>query len=324
MDRETLLVLGPPAEPLMARLRALAADFEIVAGDTPEDFERAAPEAAIILAWFTSRDLLRQVILMSPQLRWVHIFSAGMNHLMSAELVASRAVLTNAKGVFSQSLGEWALGAILYFAKDFPRLLHDQAAHRWAPFEVLEVSGQTVGIVGYGDIGRAVASRARAMGMRVLGLTRHGPLPGRPDDFAEEIFAPADIVRMIEQSDYLVVTAPLTQETRNLVGQAEIAAMKPDSVIINIGRGPVINEEALVRALSEKRIKGAALDVFHREPLSGDHPLYSLKNVLLSPHCADNTPGWLDNAMTLFLANLERYRKGEPLANIVAEKELGY
>ncbi|HLA81068.1 MAG TPA: D-2-hydroxyacid dehydrogenase [Thermoleophilia bacterium] len=323
MNRETLLVLGPPAEPLLARLKASAADFEIVAGTALEDFEVAASAATIIFAWGTSRDLLRQVLLMSPKIRWVHIFSAGMNHLMSTELVESPAVLTNAKGVFSQSLGEWVLGAILYFAKDFRRLIRSQMQGRWDPYEVVEISGQTVGIVGYGDIGQAVAKRVAAMGMRVLGLTRRGSLPNQPDPLAEQIYAPVDLIRMIEQSDYIIVTAPLTPETRNLVGEAEIAAMKPDAVIINIGRGPVINEEALIRALSEKKIKGAALDVFHREPLPGDHPFYSMENVLLSPHCADNTPDWLENAMEFFLENLDRYRKGEPLLNLV-QKELGY
>jgi phosphoglycerate dehydrogenase-like enzyme len=323
MNRETLLVLGPPAGPLLAKLKASAADFEIVAGTTPQDFEVAAPRATVILAWGTSRDLLRQVLLMSSRVRWVHIFSAGMNHLMSTELVEIPAALTNAKGVFSQSLGEWVLGAILYFAKDFRRLIRSQMQSRWDPYEVVEISGQTVGIVGYGDIGRAVAKRVAALEMRVLGLTRRGPLPDQPDPLAEQIFAPVDLIRMIEQSDYVVVTAPLTPDTRNLIGDEAFAALKPDAVIINVGRGPVVNEEALIRALSEKRIKGAALDVFHREPLPGDHPFYSMENVLLSPHCADNTRDWLENAMEFFLENLDRYRKGEPLLNVV-EKELGY
>jgi phosphoglycerate dehydrogenase-like enzyme len=323
MDHETLLVLGPPGEPLLAKLRASAAPMELVAGTSPEAFERAAPDASIILCWNGSRDLLRQALLMSPNVRWVHVVWAGMNHLLSPELMESPAVLTNGRGVFSQALGEWVLGAILYFAKDFGRLVRSQIDGRWDPFELAGISGQTVGIVGYGDIGRAVARGVRAMGMRVLGSTRRGPLPGQADDLAEEIFAPADRIRMIEQCDYLVITAPLTPDTRGLIGEAELAAMKPEVVVINVGRGPIIREEALIRALSEKRIRGAALDVFDREPLPDGHPFYHLENVLLSPHCADRTYGWLDNAMQLFLDNLERYRKGEPLVNVAA-RELGY
>jgi phosphoglycerate dehydrogenase-like enzyme len=326
VDHETLLVLGQPSEPLLAKLKASTAQMDLVVGTSPEAFERVAPGATIILSWSwetASRDLLRQALLMCPNVRWVHIPWAGINHLLSPELTASPAVLTNGRGVFSQSLGEWVLAAILYFAKDLRRLVRSQMDGRWDPFDVVGISGQTVGIVGYGDIGRAVAGRVRAVGMRVLGLTRRGPLLHQADDLAEQIFAPADRIRMIEQCDYLVITAPLTPETRGMIGEAELAAMKPEAVIINVGRGPVIREDALIRALSEKRIKGAALDVFDREPLPQGHPFYLLENVLLSPHCADRTPGWLDEAMQLFLDNLERYRRGEPLVNVVA-KELGY
>jgi phosphoglycerate dehydrogenase-like enzyme len=323
MGRETLLVLGRPGEQLLARLKAAAADLEIVVGETAEDFLAAAPRATLVLSWSATRDLLREILVKSPNLRWVHIMSAGINHLVSPELVESRAVVTNGRGIFSAPLGEWVAGAILYFAKDFRRLIRSQTEARWDPFDVVEVSGQTVGIVGYGDIGRAVAARVRPLGMRVLGLTRRGPLPVAGDDPAEEIFGPADLIHMIQRSDYLVITAPLTHETRGMIGEAEFAAMKADAVLINIGRGPIVAEEPLIRALTGKRIKGAALDVFHREPLPGDHPLYRLENVLLSPHSADHTPDWLDRAMGLFVENLARYRSGEALVNVL-DKGSGY
>ncbi len=324
MDRETILVLGRPEERLVATLRASIGGMDVVVGTTSEAFERVAPGATVILCWDASHDLLRQVLLMCPNVRWVHIVWAGINHLLSPELTESPAVLTNGRGVFSESLGEWVLGAILYFAKDFRRLLRSQGEGRWDPFGVVGVAGQTVGIVGYGDIGRAVARSVRPLGMRVLGLTRRGPLSHQVgDDLAEQIFAPAERVRMIKQCDYLVIAAPLTPETRGLIDEAELAAMKPEAVIVNVGRGPIIHEEALVRALSENRIKGAALDVFEIEPLPQGHPFYHLENVLLSPHCADRTSGWLENALQLFLENVARYRKGELLVNAV-EKELGY
>jgi phosphoglycerate dehydrogenase-like enzyme len=323
MERDTILVLGPPPPRLLARLEAVTGDAELVVGSTAEDFVAAAARATVILAWGADRDLLSRMLVSCPRLRWLHIMSAGINHLLSKELDETAVPITNARGVFSPSLGEWALGAILYFAKDFRRLVRSQGQHLWDPFDCVLVSGQTVGIVGYGDIGRAVACRARAMGMRVLGLTRRGPQPGGTDEFAEQIFGAADIIAMIRQCDYVVIAAPLTPETRGLVGAAELAAMKPDAVLINIGRGPIVDEEALIRVLGEGRIKGAALDVFHREPLPADDPLYSLENVLFSPHCADHTPDWLDNAMEFFLQNLERHRAGEPLQNVLA-KGLGY
>jgi phosphoglycerate dehydrogenase-like enzyme len=128
---------------------------------------------------------------------------------------------------------------------------------------------------------------------------------------------------MFSRCDYIVVSAPLTPETRGMIGEPEFAAMKPNAVVINVGRGPVIDEAAMVRALTEKRIKGAALDVFDHEPLPAGHPLYALENVLLSPHCADHTPDWLEQAMRFFVAQFERFAKGEPLQNVV-NKKLGY
>lgn len=323
MNHETILVLGTLTEPLLSRLKAHAGDMNLVVGSTLEDFKSSIADATVILGWEPSRDPLRQVLSASPNVRWVHIRWAGLDGVFSPELVDSSAVLTNGRGVFSPSLGEWVLGAIFYFAKDFRRLIRSQMDGIWDCFNVARVSGATVGIIGYGDIGRAVATRASALGMRVFGLTRRGPVPGLMDDVAEEIFAPSDRIRMIRQCDYVVVSAPLTPDTRGMIGDTEFAAMKPEAVVINVGRGPVISERALIRALSEGRIKGAALDVFDQEPLPSGHPFYSMENVLLSPHCADNTHDWVENAMDFFLENLDRYRKGQRLLNVV-KKERGY
>lgn len=323
MDNETILVLADPAEPQLRKLAELPEETSIAVGKTAEAFERAAPEATVIFAWSLSGRLLREVFHMAPRVRWLHTRSAGLDHLLFPELVASPAVLTNGSGVFSHSLGEFVLAAILYFAKDLRRMVRSQMEGKWTTLEVTEISGQTVGIVGYGDIGRAVAMRARSMGMRVLGMTRRGPLLYDTDTLVNQIFGPADRIKMIAQCDYIVVAAPLTAETRGIIGDVEFAAMKPSAVVINVGRGPVIDEGALIRALSEGRIKGAALDVFDTEPLPEGHPFYRLENVLLSPHCADHTATWLDDSMRFFLNNFERYRKGEPLLNVV-EKQLGY
>lgn len=323
MDNETVLVLADPVEAQLRQLAELPPETTIAVGKTPEAFERAAPDATVIFAWSLSGKLLRDVFHIAPQVRWIHTRAAGLDNMLFPELVASPAVLTNGSGVFSQSLGEFVLAAILYFAKDFRHIIRSQMAGKWAPYNVVEISGQTVGIVGYGDIGRAVATRVRLMGMRVLGMTRRGPLLYNADPLVSQIFAPADRISMISQCDYIVVAAPLTADTRGLIGEPEFAAMKPDAVIINIGRGPVIDEAAMIRALSAKRIKGAALDVFDTEPLPEGHPFYQFENVLLSPHCADHTRSWLDDAMRFFINNFERYRKREPLLNVV-EKHLGY
>ena len=199
----------------------------------------------------------------------------------------------------------------------------NQEAGRWEPFDIVEIAGQTVGILGYGDIGRAVATRVRAMGMRVLAVKRRGPSSSQGDPLVHQIFPPEGRLEMLAQSDYIVAAAPLTPETRGMLGEREFEAMKPNAVVINLGRGPVIDEAAMVCALSEKRIKGAALDVFDTEPLPEGHPFYSLENVLLSPHCADHTPDWTERAMRFFLAQFERFAEGRPLENVV-DKGQGY
>jgi phosphoglycerate dehydrogenase-like enzyme len=239
------------------------------------------------------------------------------------ELVESPVPLTNGSGVFSPSLGEFALAAILYFAKDLRRMVRNQEAGRWEPFDITEITGQTVGIVGYGDIGRAVATRVRPMGMRVLAMKRHGAPVYNVDPLVSHVYTPDRLLEMLPLCDYVVISTPLTAETKGMIGEAAFSRMRPDAVVINLGRGPVIDEGAMVQALSENRIKGAALDVFDREPLPDGHPLYSLQNVLLSPHCADHTPDWMDRAMQFFLDQFDRFIKGEPLMNIV-DKKLGY
>lgn len=322
MRNHTLLVIADPADPHLALLEELPRGTTVAIGEEVEAFRRAAPEATVILNWAFHNRTLRELLAMCPKLEWVHIRSAGLDNMMFPELTAHGAAITNGSGVFSQSLGEFVLGAILYFAKDFRRMIRHQQAGEWAPFDIVEIAGQTVGILGYGDIGRAVASRARALGMKVLAVKRH-VAPGVADPLADRVFGPEARLEMLAQSDYVVVAAPLTAETRGMLGERELAVMKPGAVVVNVGRGPVIDEAALVRALAEKRIRGAALDVFDREPLPAGHPFYSLENVLLSPHCADHTPTWIADAMRFFLSQFERFSKGEPLRNVI-EKQLGY
>jgi phosphoglycerate dehydrogenase-like enzyme len=285
------------------------------------DINDEAKQAEVILHWIGPRDLLRSVFLACPGVRWVHSRSAGLDSTLFPELVQSPVPLTNGSGVFSQTLGEFALAAILYFAKDLRRMLRNQEAARWEQFDVEEIAGQTVGIVGYGDIGRAVATRVHAMGMQVLALKRHAP--ASPDPFIAQFYKPSELADMLAHCDYVVVAAPLTPETRHMISDAAFAAMKPSAVVINIGRGPVIDQAALVRALTQGKIKGAGLDVFEQEPIPEGDPIYKFENVLVSPHCADHTKDWLNQAMQFFLQQYERFRNGQPLENIV-EKHLGY
>jgi phosphoglycerate dehydrogenase-like enzyme len=313
----TVLALAQDNDPSLSMLKGL----RHIVGREPAAFASAVEDPVVILAWSIPKKVLREVFLMCKDVRWVHSRSAGLDSVLFPELIASDVPLTNGRGVFSQSLGEFALAAILYFAKDFRRMVRNQIAGVWEQFDVEEIDTQTVGIVGYGDIGRAVAKRVHPMGMQVLATKRHAP-PGS-DPNVDQFYKPEDLMEMLGRCDYVVVSLPLTPETHHIISDAQFATMKPTAVIINVGRGPVIDEAAMVRALTAKRIKGAGLDVFEKEPLPPGDPMYKLENVLLSPHCADHTAQWLNQAMRFFLEQDRRFANGEPLENVVT-KTLGY
>jgi phosphoglycerate dehydrogenase-like enzyme len=259
---------------------------------------------------------------MAQNARWVHSRWAGIEGLLFPALVESEAVLTNGRGSFADSLGEFVIAAVLFFAKDLRRMRRSQAQGRWDPFDPEWVRGKTLGIIGYGEIGRAAAQRARAFGMKVIGVRRR-PEQSAGDALVDEVLSFERRSELMARSDYVLVATPLTAETRGIVGEREIAAMKPSAVLMNVGRGPCIDEKALLSALTSGRIRGAALDVFDQEPLPAGHPFYGLDNLLLSPHCADHVPGWLEDAMALFLDNLDRFRRNAPLLNVV-DKRAGY
>jgi phosphoglycerate dehydrogenase-like enzyme len=321
MKDVTVWVLTRPDDPALPVLAEAGPGVRYVYGASAAEFEGApAPDALLVCSM--GRKALDPVLTLAPKVGWIHSRSAGLDSVTSSALAATAAVMTNGRGVFSRSLAEWVIGALLYFVKDFPRLERNRRRGVWEVFEPDDLAGRTLGIVGYGDIGRAIAERARPLGVRVLALRRRPALTGQ-DEGVDETLPPSELVTLVKRSDDVVVTLPLTDDTRGFVGEAAIAAMKPTGVLVNVGRGPVIDEPALVRALQHTRIRGAALDVFDNEPLPDGHPLYGLDNLLLSPHCADNTPGWLEGAMRAFVRNLERYRRGEPLENVV-DKTLGY
>ena len=313
----TVLVVSQENDPQLNMLNGLR---HIVVRE-PAAFASAVNDPVVILSWSGPKALLREVFITCKDVRWVHSRSAGLDSVLFPELVTSKVPLTNGSGVFSLSLAEFSLAAILYFAKDFRRMIRNQVAGVWEQFDVEEIAGQTVGIVGYGDIGRAVAARVHPMGMHVLAIKRHPPQTADP--VIEQFYPPEALLEMLARCDYVVVSLPLTAETHHMISDAQFAAMKPTAVVINVGRGPVIDQAAIVRALTAKRIKGAGLDVFEKEPLPPGDPMYSLENVLLSPHCADHTAEWLNQAMQFFLEQDRRFSNAEPLQNIV-NKSLGY
>jgi phosphoglycerate dehydrogenase-like enzyme len=266
--------------------------------------------------------LLTDILPLAGRTRWIHSLWTGVEGILGPELRNHPAILTNGRGVFRWPLADWVAGVMLFFAFDFRRVIRQQEQELWKPITGRMLEGQTLGIVGYGAIGAAVASRARVFGMKIAALRRRPEL-FEGDAGVDRAFGPEQLSELIASSDYLVAVAPLTAETRGLIGKREIAAMKPTAVLINIGRGPVVDEAALIQALESGAIRGAALDVFDTEPLPAGHPFWKMPQVLLSPHTADRVEGFLGPAFDCFVENVTRYTQGGPLLNIV-DKRNGY
>jgi phosphoglycerate dehydrogenase-like enzyme len=322
MDKLHLLVVENPKEPKPPLLDKMPDYVSYVEGTTLADFASSLAQAEVILSWGAKRDLMMELLAGAPKLRWIHSRSAGLDGLMFPSLVESPVPLTNGRGVFSQSLGEFIIGGVLFFAKDMKRMLRSQKEGRWDQFDVQEIRGQTLGIVGYGDIGRAIAKRASAMEMKVLAMRRRPEL-SEGDPYVSEMFGFGQKKEMMERCDYVVSALPLTAETKDFLSTEDFAAMKKSAIFMNVGRGPVVDEPALIAALQSGQIRGAALDVFAVEPLPEGHPFFSMDNVLMSAHCADNTTEWLNDAMRFFYQNLDRFWRAEPLMNVV-DKKAGY
>ena len=322
MDQITVVVLGDPAEPTLAKLDALRPEVKIVIAKTADELGGALQEARVLYTTTGNRKEVSAVLERAPKLEWIQSRSAGLDGFLSPELIESPIPLTNGSGCFSQSLGEFVLTGALYFAKDLPRMLRSKAEHKWDVFNVHELSTQTMGIVGHGDIGRAAAKRAKAMGMRVLAL-RRDVTPRAGDEDVDRVYSNAELHEMLPECDYVVAAAPLTPATRHMLSTAEFARMKPTAVVMNVGRGPVIDEAAIAEALKNGVIRGAVLDVFEVEPLGADSPLWDMENVLISAHTADHTQTWLADSVDFFLAQFARWKAGEPLENVV-DKRAGY
>jgi phosphoglycerate dehydrogenase-like enzyme len=316
----TLLVTADPAEGYLKPLERLPSDTRVVISTDRNRLREVAPEADILLnADFRDPTPFLDTFPLTKKVRWIHVLSAGVEKSLSPAIIESPVPMSNGRDLFSKPLAEWVIGSMIYFAYDFPRLIRNQQAHKWEPFDREPLFGQTLGIIGLGGIGQALAARVKPFGMRIL-TTRRVP---KPDPLVDAVYGPDQINEMLSQCDFIAVCAPLTKETEGMIGRAQFAAMKPSAVIINVGRGPVIDEAAMLAALQSQKIHGAALDVFENEPLPAGSAFWDLKNVLISPHTADRTSDLREVAVHFFVDNFERFIKGEPLQNVV-NKHAGY
>ena len=267
----------------------------------------------------TERDLARQ----APRLRWIQLSSSGVVHIVEQMGLGDRPiVVTNAAGMHALPLAEFVLFAMLYFAKRMPRVLADQRRHHWERFALDTLPGKTLGIVGLGHVGGPIARLARSAGLRVVAVRRTAGAASEPPD-ADAVYPPAGLRTLLGESDYVVLIVPLTPETAGLLGKAELAAMKPGAVLINIGRGQLVDEAALIESLRSGHLGGAALDVFATEPLPNASPLWDLPNVLVTPHSMSTALDENEWLVDLFSDNLRRYLAGQPLRNVF-DRARGY
>ncbi|AUI61424.1 D-2-hydroxyacid dehydrogenase [Amycolatopsis sp. BJA-103] len=253
-------------------------------------------------------------------LRWLHIASAGVDPVLFPGLQASDVVLTNSRGVFDGAIAEYVLGVVLAFAKDFVRSWDLQRRKQWKHRESERISGRRVLVVGTGPIGRSIARSLRAAGMSVAGVGRR---PREDDPDFGDVFSSSDLARHLPEADYVVAVAPLTEQTKGMFDAEAFAAMKPGARFVNVGRGELVVTSDLVGALRDGPLGGAALDVFDTEPLPAESPLWSMENVLISPHMSGDFVGWRTTLVEVFADNFRRWRAGEPLRNVV-DKQLGY
>ena len=333
-----VLVTVPFGEQFLGRLGAVDARLRVrectqvlrqfLRGELPEDpdllqaAERDAAEllttAEIIVGWAR---FPVAALRWADNLRWIQAVSAGVDRLDPR--VMERVILTNGNGVGAEPIAEHVICHLLMLARGAPVYLRRQLDHRWERgFPAREVAGMTMGIVGMGAIGSAVAQRARALGLRVIAI-RRSVSERRPDSVADEVCPPDDLPYLLASSDVVVLATPLTPETRGLIGERELRTMRAGSFLINIARGGVVDEPALIEALRDGHLGGAGLDVFATEPLPADSPLWDLPNVIITPHVATSSDRYMQRVEELVCDNLRRYLDGQPLRNVV-EPGRGY
>lgn len=321
---------------------ALPDDWEVVSvasesEGTGDGSTRVSPEVAAALPGarvYVGYGIAPEILGHGDRLQWVHSGSAGVGSSLSSEMLESDVVFTNSAGIHGPPMAETVLGMILHFARGFDLAVEAQRDRVWRnePFyaadsPIRELAQSTVGILGFGGIGREVGERALALGARVLGLRRRPPEQGERSASAlegvEVVYGDEGLARLAAESDYVVVTAPHTEATRGLVSGEMLGRMKPDAVLINVSRGALVDEAALVEALRNGALRGAGLDVFSTEPLPSDHDLWDLPNVLITPHVSPVTRGFWRREVDLIVENIGRFLDGRPLRNVV-DKQAGY
>lgn len=266
-----------------------------------------------LFRWWISREVGDQMIVDHPQLRWIHTGSAGVDHILTPVFLQRRLLLTNSAGVHAPSIAEWVVGAMLAMEKDLPALLEQQRHRVWEKVQRDEISSRTIVFLGAGEIARSVAARLKPFGPRQIAIRRSSAAAIEFD----EVVPVSSIDSVLGVADWLIVTIPLTDATRGLLDETRLTKLREGARIVNVSRGEVIDESALISHLRHGRLGGAILDVFNEEPLPAEHPFWDMGNVFVLPHTTWRSPQVKQRQLDLFLANASSFIRGEPLRNLV-------
>lgn len=301
------------------QIEALAGDRQVIIAHERQEIEPHLDQIEIAVGGFPTDWISR-----APNLRWLQTWGAGTDWLLKhSELARQDFLLTNASGVHAIPISEHILAFLLAFARHLPRSIRAQEQHHWEKVgrsDLFELAGKTMLLLGVGAIGQRTAQISAALGMRVWGVRRN---PDQAEAGIERMVGPDSWMELLPEADFVVLTVPLTNETRQMIGAKALAQMKPSAYLINIGRGGTVDEPALIEALRSGQIAGAGLDVFATEPLQPESPLWDMENVIITAHYSGITDVYDQRAMQIFLENLERYCSNRPLINLV-DKQLGY
>lgn len=309
---DSSIVIDEATPALRSLIRGELSEDSSALPQAEADAARQLPPVEIIIGWGR---FPASALRWAEKLRWIQAVSAGVERVDPQ--VFDQVVLTNGNGIAAEPIAEQVIGYVFALSRNLPQLLRRQIDHRWdRSMQAREVAGATMGIVGMGAIGTAVARRARGVGMRVI-ATRRSATERTPDLVADEVCPPSDLTYLLEQSDVVVLATPLTPETRGLIGAAQLATMRPGSFLINIARGAVVDETALIDSLRCGHLGGAALDVVTAEPLAPGSPLWDFENVIITPHVSVFTNKHAGRVADFVCDNLRRYLSGQPLRNIV-------
>jgi phosphoglycerate dehydrogenase-like enzyme len=313
MENRKMIITHDIEANLLAEIQELVPQWNIIAQRNPDAWLDHLNSAEIIVGW---KKEISEALNSDSPLRWVQSWSAGVNSMPLTKLEEMDVILTSANGVHAYPISETIFALMLALTRNIHMYVRNQLNRKWHHSGLkLELHRKTIGIIGVGAIGLETARIAKAFGMEVIGI-RHS---GNPEKNVDEMYLPKQLDEVLPRCDYVVVTLPLTSETRGLFGQEQFALMKTSSIFINIGRGAIVKENELISALSKGEIAGAGLDVFEKEPLNEDSPLWDMDNVIITPHTAGSTEHYAKRVLQdIFIPNLKTYRDGKvPSINLV-------